>query len=88
MLCQFGFGERMIDMVWRLISNWWYSLIVNGQSYGFFKSTRGVRQGDPLSPSLFILASEVLSRGIKQLANSRQVEHFTVPSINAKLFLI
>ncbi|XP_060210670.1 uncharacterized protein LOC132637628 [Lycium barbarum] len=32
---------------------------------GFFHSTRGVKQGDPLSPSLFILSTEVLSRALK-----------------------
>lgn len=34
-LRQFGFGKQMIDMVWWLIPNCWYSLIINGQIYGF-----------------------------------------------------
>lgn len=28
-LQQFGFEERLVDMVWRLLSNYWYSIIVN-----------------------------------------------------------
>ena len=39
-LRQFGFGERCIDMVWRLLSNVWFSVIVNVVSHGFFKSYR------------------------------------------------
>lgn len=43
----FGFGKVWIDLVWRIISNCYFSLIINGELKGFFKSTRGIRQGDP-----------------------------------------
>ena len=39
-LRRFGFGERFIDMVWHLIFNVWFSVIVNGMTYGFFKFSR------------------------------------------------
>lgn len=57
-LRKMGFGEILIDMVYKIISNNWYSILVNGQPKGFFKSTRGLKQRDPLSPTLFILAAE------------------------------
>ncbi|CAM8936846.1 unnamed protein product [Rhodiola kirilowii] len=66
MMAAMGFSEKWIDLIYRNISNCWYSVLWNGTSYGFFKSNKGVRQGDPLSPSLFILGMEYLSRLINE----------------------
>ena len=78
-LRRFGFGEQWIDRVWRLVSNIWISVLVNGASVGFFKSTRGIRQGDPLSPGLFIIGAEVMSRSLNKLLENREFKCFLVP---------
>ncbi|XP_015159074.1 uncharacterized protein [Solanum tuberosum] len=74
-----GFSKTNIDMVWRLISNNWYSILVNERSYGFFWSPRGVKQGDPLLPTLFIIAAEVLARGLNKLLEDVDFKGYGLP---------
>lgn len=62
-----GFNNVFIDKIWRLVANNWYFVLVNGQACGFFHSSRGVKQGDPLSSSLFILTVEVLIRALNNM---------------------
>ncbi|XP_070050658.1 uncharacterized protein [Nicotiana tomentosiformis] len=67
-----GFAEHYIHMIWNLLANNWYSVLVNGHFTGFFKSTRGVNKGDPLSPALFILFAEVLTRSMNILFDDKR----------------
>ncbi|XP_027150340.1 uncharacterized protein LOC113750578 [Coffea eugenioides] len=76
MLRQFGFAEQVVDIFFRLVSNNWFSVLVNGEAAGFFKSSRGVRQGDPVSPGLFVLISEFLGRGLHHLLSNQPGRNF------------
>lgn len=51
------FGEILIDMAYRIGSNNWYSVLVNGQPHACFKSTRGIKQEDALSLNTFYYGS-------------------------------
>ena len=58
---QFGFSEKWIQMIYQCISTP-YSILINGSPEGFFTSSQGIHQGDLISPVLFILVTDVLSR--------------------------
>ena len=54
----------------------------NGLSTGYFKLSRGTKQGDPLSPYLFILVLEIL---FIQVRNDPSVQGFKMGDIEIKL---
>lgn len=66
----FGFSDNRCNMVARSFNNCHYSILVNGKASGFFTARHGIKQGDPLSPALFILANEYLSRGLNHMFSS------------------
>ncbi|XP_018853114.2 uncharacterized protein LOC109015083 [Juglans regia] len=71
-LSKMGFPEKWIKMIMNCVETVSYSLLVNGSPQQSFSPSRGIRQGDPLSPYLFILCAEVLSN-LLNLAEARGV---------------
>ncbi|RVW41751.1 putative mitochondrial protein [Vitis vinifera] len=55
-----------------------YAVLVNGSAKGWVKASRGLRQGDPLSPFLFTLVADVLSRMLLRAEERNMLEGFRV----------
>ena len=64
-----GFAPRWIQLIMMCVTTVKYSILVNGEPCGNIQPSRGLRQGDPIFPYLFLLCAEVLSSMVTQ-ANS------------------
>ena len=56
----------MIHWIMTCLKSASFSISVNGESHGFFKAKRGLRQGDLVSPYLFTIVKEVFSLMLKR----------------------
>ena len=65
MLLAFGFDQSWVRWIMNLTSLAFFSILVNGVLSSPFSPTRGIRQGDPLPPFLFVLMAEGLGHYIK-----------------------
>uniref|UniRef100_A0A803PTQ2 Reverse transcriptase domain-containing protein n=1 Tax=Cannabis sativa TaxID=3483 RepID=A0A803PTQ2_CANSA len=62
LLNAFKLPRKFVDMVMICVRNTSYTLLMNGRMQGSFNGAKGLRQGDPISPLLFVLIMEYLTR--------------------------
>lgn len=73
-LRRIGFGEHFINLIAACIECPIFSIIINGQSFGTFKSSRGIRQGHPLSPYVFIVAINELTCMLRDAISDGKIQ--------------
>ncbi|KAK4268485.1 hypothetical protein QN277_025138 [Acacia crassicarpa] len=70
-LLRFSFCVEWVSLIMKCVKSVSLSICVSGENVSSFTPSRGLRQGDPLSPYLFILVVEVLSLMIRKSQESK-----------------
>ena len=85
-----GLHGHFIKLIHACISSPTFSVNINGQSFEHFKSSRGIRQGCPLSPLLFVLAVNELSLALQDALQSNHLAGISLgpgcPPIHSLMF--
>lgn len=85
-----GFHHVWVNWIMECVTSVSYTYLLNGSAQGLVRRQRGLRQGDPLSPYIFIMCSEVLSRLCKKAQSEEKLTGIKVgkesPRINHLLF--
>ena len=71
-----GFGSKWISWIKWCIFTASFSIMFNGSPMRFFQSSRGLRQGDPLSPYLFVIDMEALSCLLKRVVEGNFISGY------------
>ena len=89
-LQRLGFDQKLVTWIMQCVSTVTYSFLINGSPRGRVSPSRGIRQGDPLSPYIFILCSEVLSGLCNRASEEGSLKGIRVtracPRVNHLLF--
>nr|XP_009761406.1 PREDICTED: uncharacterized protein LOC104213572 [Nicotiana sylvestris]XP_016476021.1 PREDICTED: uncharacterized protein LOC107797634 [Nicotiana tabacum] len=76
MLDEMGFPRQFISWVLECVSTVNYSILVNSEPTVPFNAAKGLRQGDPISPFLFAIAMEYLSRMLNEVKGSKGFKYY------------
>lgn len=80
-----GFDVNWVNLIMECISTVTYSVLINGEPTQVIQPSRGLRQGDLLSPYLFLLRSEGLHFLLHRAADSRQIQGMSICKKGSRL---
>jgi hypothetical protein len=82
-----GFRHIWCDMISGLLATSSTQILLNGVPREFIAHQRGLRQGDPLSPMLFILIMDILSLLVQRASEEGHLQPLSLYADDAAIFL-
>jgi len=77
-LIKIGIYLEVVEWIMDCLQSTSFVILINGSPTNFFRPSRGLRQGCPLSPFIFLLVVEALSRIIHNVKESRVIKGIKV----------
>ncbi|XP_030939514.1 uncharacterized protein LOC115964319 [Quercus lobata] len=89
-MIKMGFPEFWVDRVMCCVTTSTFSILINGKPYGHITPSRGLHQGDPLSPYFFLLCTKGVTSLLQRAENERRIHGVSIcrqaPRITNLLF--
>ena len=89
-MLKLGFPGDWVDKVMSCVTSPSFSVLINGKPFGMIHPTRGIRQGNPLSPYLFLLCAEGFTSLLQKVVLEGNIQGVSIcrraPRISHLLF--
>ena len=70
-MLKMGFSAMWVDLAMQGVSSSSYSVLINGEPHDFTSPSRGIKQGDPLSPYMFLFCVDNLSTLLRKAIEAK-----------------
>ncbi|XP_074266789.1 uncharacterized protein LOC141590074 [Silene latifolia] len=78
MLLALKFPAKMVQWIMKCVSSPWFTLSLNGSTFGYFQGKRGIRQSDPMSLLVFTICMEYLSRILRVVTEQLEFNYHSL----------
>ena len=73
-LIAMNFNDRWVNWIMVCVTSVRYTLLINGNISQSFTPRKGLRQGEPLSPYLFLFCANILSLALMKVENQQRIK--------------
>ena len=84
-LLKLGFTDIWVHLVMECVTSSSYSVMVNGEPKGYVLPSRGLRQGDPFSPYLFLICVEGLSALMRKVERDSLIKGISICRVGPRI---
>lgn len=87
-MLKMGFPSNFVNVIMKCVHSTSFSILINGQPSRWFLPTQGLRQRDPIFPSLFILCVEGLSAQLRDAEHNKKIHGVKIGKISRPYLLL